>query len=77
MRAEIQKPKKKQHPLSEFGVWTKLRLVERQMTSVDLCKKVGIPNVSYLSKILHGTASGDKYIATIMEVLGDNKEKPK
>lgn len=76
MKAGEQKPPKKQHPLCEFGVWTKLRLIERQMTSVDLCNQVGIPNVSYLSKILHGTVSGGKYIAKIMDVLGDNTKGP-
>lgn len=63
--------------LTEFGLFVKLRLLEKRMTSGELCNLVGIPSAPYLSKILHGTASGDKYIAKIMEVLGDAREKPK
>lgn len=63
--------------LTEFGRFVKLRLLERRMTSVELCNKAGIPNAPYLSKILYGDVSGDKYIAKIMDVLEDAKEKPK
>lgn len=63
--------------LTEFGRFVKLRLLEQRVTSVDLCNKAGIPNAPYLSKILYGDVSGDKYIAKIMDVLGGDKEKPK
>lgn len=76
MGTRMRKPPQSR-PLTSFGMWVKLRLLERQMTSVKLCKEVGIPHEEYLSRILHGDVSGDKYIAKIMEVLGDAREKPK
>lgn len=76
MEKRTKKPKESR-PLTTFGMWVKLRLLERQMTSVKLCKEVGIPHEEYLSRILHGDVSGDKYIAKIMDVLEDAKEKPK
>lgn len=74
MQKKIRRPPQPRE-LTDFGVWVKHRLVDRQMTSVELCKNVGIPCASYLSKILHGEINGGKYIDKITDALQEDKKR--
>lgn len=54
--------------LTPFGSKVKDRLIERNMTQKDLAEKVGTSAV-YLSMVLHGQRSGQKYLRSICEIL--------
>lgn len=73
----MQEKKQRGQPreLCEFGLWVKHRLVDRQMTAVELCRRVGISRKSYMSKILYGDINGSKYIDKIINELQDQKGK--
>lgn len=69
----MQEKKRRGQPreLCDFGVWVKHRLIDRQMTAVELCRRVGISRKSYMNKILHGEVSDSKYINRIINELQD------
>ena len=54
--------------LTPFGEKVKESLIELNMTQKKLAEKVGTSNV-YLSMILYGERSGEKYIDAIKEIL--------
>ena len=51
-----------------FGLTIKKSLLEKNMTQTDLALAVG-SNVKYISHIIYGIKSGDKYIDKICTVL--------
>lgn len=54
--------------LTPFGQKVKKRLVEINLTQKKLAEKIGTSEV-YLSMILYGERSGEKYISSIDEIL--------
>ncbi|TCK90597.1 helix-turn-helix protein [Natranaerovirga hydrolytica] len=54
--------------LTDFGSNVKARLVELNMTQKELAKRIGTSEV-YLSLILYGERSGEKYIKHIKKIL--------
>ncbi len=54
--------------LTPFGQKVKQRLVEINLTQKKLAEKIGTSEV-YLSMILYGERSGEKYISRINEML--------
>lgn len=58
----------KQATLSNFGKQVKIRLIELDMTQVELADMLGIKK-QYLTRILSGERTGRKYLASIMEIL--------
>ena len=54
--------------LTPFGQKVKKRLVEINLTQKKLAEKIGTSEV-YLSMILYGERSGEKYITRIEEIL--------
>ncbi len=58
----------KKRKLTPFGEKVKERLIDLNMTQKKLAKKIGTSEV-YLSLILYGERSGEKYIDAINEVL--------
>ncbi|WP_032122020.1 helix-turn-helix domain-containing protein [Clostridium amazonitimonense] len=65
--------KQNQRKLTEFGVVVKKRLIEVDMTQVQLAEEVGTSN-KYLNLILYGERSGKKYIDNIINTLGIDPE---
>lgn len=59
----------KQTKLTEFGQEVKKRLVDKNMTQVELAALIGC-NKQYIHKILTGERSGKKYIWEISRILG-------
>lgn len=58
----------RQTKLTPFGAKVKKRLVDRNMTQVELAALIGC-NKQYLYKILSGERSGKKYIEDISRIL--------
>lgn len=58
----------KQTMLTPFGVKVKKKLIDRNMTQVELADLIGC-NKQYLYKILHGERSGNKYLEEISRIL--------
>ncbi|MBS3994811.1 MAG: helix-turn-helix transcriptional regulator [Alkaliphilus sp.] len=58
----------KKRRLTPFGDKVKERLIQMNMTQKTLAETVGTSNV-YLSMILYGERSGEKYIDAIKEIL--------
>lgn len=58
----------KKKRLTAFGKEVKERLLDLNMTQKQLAEKIGTSDV-YLSMILHGERSGDKYRKEIEKVL--------
>ena len=54
--------------LTPFGRNVRKRMIDRNMSHTELCEKIGCGK-SYLTDILVGRRSGDKYIAAICEAL--------
>jgi len=54
--------------LTAFGQEVKKKLIEKDMTQVELASLVGC-NKQYLHKILTGERSGKKYVEIISEIL--------
>lgn len=54
--------------ISDFGKEVKKKLIDRDMTQVELAAMVGCDKY-YLYKILHGKRSGEKYIGEISKIL--------
>jgi len=59
--------------LTPYGQKVKCRLIELNMTQVELAERVGTTK-QYLGKILHGKRSGAMYIESINQTLGLGKE---
>lgn len=55
--------------LTPFGAKVKKKLIDRNMTQVELAALLGC-NKQYLHKILSGERSGDKYLEEISKILG-------
>jgi transcriptional regulator with XRE-family HTH domain len=62
--------------LTPFGELVNKRLIELNMTQKRLAEKVGTSEV-YLSMILRGERSGEKYMDNIIKVLNIEQEKMK
>ena len=58
----------KQTRLTPFGVKVKKKLIDRNMTQVELAALIGC-NKQYLYKILCGERSGAKYLEEISRIL--------
>lgn len=54
--------------LTTFGVIVKKKLAEKNLTLNEVAYKLEI-NRTYLSQIMHGKRSGDKYINQIKKFL--------
>lgn len=65
---------KRKNTLTPYGKAVKCRLVELNMTQVELAESVGTSK-QYLGKILHGLRSGAKYLEDIDRILGLNQEE--
>lgn len=59
---------KKRPALTPFGRKVKKRLIDRNMTQVELAALVGCDE-QYINKILYGKRSGRKYRAKIADIL--------
>ena len=55
--------------LTDFGKRVKHRLIELNMTQVELAEQVGTSK-QYLGKILFGERSGETYLKKIEQVIG-------
>ena len=73
MQKKVRKPPNSRQ-LTDFGFWVKQQLLLQQMTSVELCRRVGIGHKVYLSRILHGDVAGTKYIDKIIEELDGSRK---
>lgn len=60
--------------LTPFGKMVVKALTDQDMTKAELAERVGTSPV-YLSYILYGVRSGDKYIPAIITVLSLDPEK--
>lgn len=60
--------------LDSFGITVKKRLIELGLTQRQLAKDVGV-NENYLTDILKGRRSGEKYKDLIIEKLGLEPER--
>jgi len=58
----------KKRKLTEFGQIVNDRLIELNITQKELSKLIGTSE-PYLSMILHGERSGNKYKDTIIQIL--------
>ncbi len=58
----------RQAKLTPFGVKVRKKLIDRNMTQVELAALIGC-NKQYLYKILCGERSGRKYIEDISRIL--------
>lgn len=58
----------KKRQLTHFGITVKKRLIEKDMTQVQLAEIVGTSN-KYLNLILYGDRTGEKYIDKIVTAL--------
>lgn len=54
--------------LTNFGKAVKIRLIEKNMTQVELAGLVGTSKI-YLNRIIFGERSGDKYVLKIAKIL--------
>ncbi|HAE61021.1 MAG TPA: transcriptional regulator [Eubacteriaceae bacterium] len=59
--------------LTPFGIEVKKRLIEIGKTQNQLAKEIGTSKV-YLSMILYGKRSGEKYLQLIKDLLDINSE---
>lgn len=60
--------KTKQTRLTPFGRKVKSKLIDKNMTQVELAALLGC-NKQYIHKILVGERSGEKYLEQIKEIL--------
>ena len=58
---------------SEFGLEARKRMLRKGVTLKDVAAKLNI-STPYVSEILRGTRSGDKYKPIIAEMLGMESE---
>lgn len=66
----------KKRQLTAFGATVKKKLIDLEMTQVQLAEAVGTSK-NYLNQILYGERSGDKYVTSIIRVLGLRPEELK
>lgn len=59
---------KKRVASTAFGKIIKIKLIEQNMTQVELANKLGISR-QYVCRIISGDRSGRKYIADIKRIL--------
>ncbi len=59
--------------LTPFGMLVKKALIDKGMTQIQLAAEVGTSD-KYLNLILYGDRSGDKYLVSIVRVLGLDPE---
>ncbi|NBH81106.1 XRE family transcriptional regulator [Clostridiaceae bacterium] len=59
---------RKQNRLTDFGKTVVKALIEQDMTKTELAAQIGT-SPEYLSYILHGVRSGEKYFAPIVAAL--------
>lgn len=59
----------KQKRLTLFGKKVRKKLIDKNMTQVELAALIGC-NKQYIHKILVGERSGKKYIEAISKILG-------
>lgn len=59
---------KRQRQLTDFGKEIKIRLIEKNMTQVELAELLGTTK-QYLGKILYGERNGEKYRYKISKIL--------
>lgn len=59
--------------LTPFGKTVVKALADRDMSKRDLAAEIGV-SPQYLSYILNGTRSGDKYVTAIVTTLGIERE---
>lgn len=55
--------------LEEFRRWVKVELAKREMSQTELARQMGIPQAR-ISEATHGKQSGNKFIVSIIRVLG-------
>lgn len=55
--------------LTPLGKEIKKKLVDKDMTQVELAEQIGVRN-TYITKILTGERSGEKYLPEICVILG-------
>lgn len=55
--------------LTPYGRAIKKRLIDRGMTQIELCRRIGC-NEDYMLKIMKGLRSGEKYADAIHQELG-------
>lgn len=55
--------------LDEFRRWVKVELAKREMSQTELARQMGIPQAR-ISEATHGKQSGNKFIVSIIRVLG-------
>lgn len=67
---------RRKNTLTPYGQEVKCRLIELNMTQVELAEMVGTSK-QYLGKIFHGVRSGAKYLESINSILGLEQEIPK
>lgn len=58
----------KKRELTPYGKQIKHRLIERNMTQVELAEQAGMSS-QYLGKILYGERTGLMYLETIAQIL--------
>lgn len=56
--------------LTPYGRAIKKALIDRDMTQLELCRRIGCNENTYLIKIMTGQRSGEKYRDAIYRVLG-------
>ena len=59
---------RKKRKLTAFGAVVKKRLIDKDMTQVELAEILGTSN-RYINMILYGERSGEKYLQDIIKVL--------
>ncbi|MCC5911349.1 MAG: helix-turn-helix transcriptional regulator [Clostridiaceae bacterium] len=64
----------KTNKLSTFAVKVKTKLVELNMTQRELANRIGV-NENYLTDILRGRRSGQKYKDAIKKCLGIDEDE--
>lgn len=62
------KKKNNARKLTDFGKKVKKKLIEVDMTQVELAEKLGTSKV-YLNLILYGERTGEKYLNNIVNIL--------
>lgn len=55
--------------LEEFRRWVKVELAKREISQTELARQMGIPQAR-ISEATHGKQSGNKFIVSIIRVLG-------
>ncbi len=55
--------------LEEFRRWVKVELAKKEMSQTELARQMGIPQAR-ISEATHGKQSGNKFIVSIIRVLG-------